>query len=285
MGPPASLDEALRAGKKFSRCIRQDAVGTCPQIVDERTRGATNFVVKRTLNHPRNGRVGSPLHAERDFTKNGARSDGTHGVTRPTFALGYLPEGEGLGGSLPDSIIVGRIGPMSIASDFVVRSLARRGVLLCSTGISLLTGLGVSATLGIGAGALSTRGFRVLVGSETDSSFDPPAARSPAARISSSVNLAGADFFSRGLDFRGVGAGDSEGSCSESSVVCSEGFGVCLGGSGVCLLGWGFFSRATITSCACIFPMKTAPHNSVAKNFLSMMPPDKRMNPFTRPRS
>ena len=72
-------------------------------------------------------------------------------------------------------------------------------------GVSLFTGLGVSATIGLGAGALSASGGRVFVEREPDPSFNPSAARAPAARISSSVSLAGADFFSRGLDFRGVG--------------------------------------------------------------------------------
>jgi hypothetical protein len=75
------------------------------------------------------------------------------------------------------------------------------------------------------------------------------------------------DFFSRDLDLRGAGVGDSEGSCS-------EGCGVCLGSSG-------FFSRATITSCACIFPMKTTLQSITRKNRFSMTPPDKRFSPFT----
>jgi hypothetical protein len=177
--------------------------------------------------------------------------------------------GEGLGASRPDSIIVGRIGP--IPSMFVPRDLEERDELLCSTGVSLFTVLGVSATVGFGVGALSTSGSGVFVDCETDRSFPPPAARAPAARISSSVSVAGADFFSRDLDLRGAGVGDS-------AVSCSDGCGACGGGSG-------FFSRATITSCACIFPMRMALQSTVPKNRFSMMPPDKRSRPFTSPRS
>ena len=88
---------------------------------------------------------------------------------------------------------------------FVPRDLAGRDEFLCSTGVSLFTGLCVSATVGLGTGALSTSGSRVFVDCETDRSFGPSAARAPAARISSSVSLAGADFFSRDLDLRGAG--------------------------------------------------------------------------------
>jgi len=165
--------------------------------------------------------------------------------------------GEGLGGSRPDSIIVGRIGPIS--SLFVPRDLEERDELFCSTGVSLFTDLGVSATVGFGIGALSTSGSRVFVDCDPDRSFDPPAARAPAARISSSVSFEGADFFSRDLDLRGAGVGDSEGSCS-------EGCGVCLGSSG-------FFSLATITSCACIFPMRMTLQSTARENRFSMTPP------------
>ena len=177
--------------------------------------------------------------------------------------------GVGLGASRPDSIIVGRIGPTP--STFVLRDLEGRDELVCSTGVVLFTGLGVSATVGFGTGALSTSASGVFLDCETDRSFDPSAARAPAARISSSVSVAGADFFSRDLDLRGAGVGDSEASCS-------EGCGVCVGSSG-------FFSRATITSCACIFPMRMTLQSTARKNRFSMMPPDKRFSPFTSPRS
>jgi hypothetical protein len=180
----------------------------------------------------------------------------------------HLPEGDGLGGSRPESIIVGRIGP--IPSGFVLRDLEERAGLSCSIGVSLFTDLGVSGTIGLGAGALSTSGDRVFVECEADPSFNPSAARAPAARISSSVSLAGVDFFSRGFDFRGVGVVDS-------GATCSEGCGVGLGGSG-------FFSLATITSCACTFPMKMILQSRVRRNPFSIMSPAKRMNPFTSPR-
>ena len=122
-----------------------------------------------------------------------------------------------------------------------------------------------------GHGALSTSGSRVLVDCKTDRSFGPSAARAPAARISSSVSLRGTDFFSCDLDLRGAGVADSEASCS-------EGCGVRLGSSD-------FFSRATITSCACIFPTRTTLQSIARKNRFSMMPPDKRSTPFTTLRS
>ena len=164
---------------------------------------------------------------------------------------------------------MGRIGP--IPSMFVLRDLEGPDELLCSTGVSLFTGLGVSATVGFGIGALSTSGSRVFVDCEPDRLFNPSAARTPASRISSSVSVVGADFFSRDLDLRGAGVGDSE-------ATCSEGCDVCAGSSG-------FFSRATITSCACIFPMRITLQSTARKNRFSMIPPDKRFNPFTSPRS
>jgi hypothetical protein len=181
----------------------------------------------------------------------------------------YLPEGDELGASLPDSIIVGRIGPSP--SGFVLAGFEGGDDLLCSIGVSLFTGLGVSATVGFGVGTLSISDPRVFFDCEADRSFNPSAARSPAARISSSVSLAGADFFSRDLDLRGAGVG-------VSAEICSKGWTVGVGTSG-------FFSRATITSCACTFPTKTTPQSSGHKNCFSMMPPDKRMNPLTSPRS
>jgi hypothetical protein len=186
----------------------------------------------------------------------------------------HLPDGEGLGGSLPDSIIVGRTGP--IPSRVALRGLVGPDEFLCSTGICLFTGLGVSAAVGFGAGALSTLASRAFVGCETDRSFDPPAARAPAALISSSVGAPRADSFSRGLDFRGFAAGVSEGSSS-------EGWTACFGASGGCPGVSGFFSRATITSCACNLPMIITLQSNKGNNRLSMMPPAKRMNPFTSP--
>src|SRR4051812_25210721 len=73
----------------------------------------------------------------------------------------YLGAGEGVAASRPDSIIVGRIGPMP--SMVVPRDLAGRDELRCSIGVSLFTGLRISATVGLGAEALSTSGSRVFV--------------------------------------------------------------------------------------------------------------------------
>ena len=87
----------------------------------------------------------------------------------------------------------------------MLRGFVGRDELLCSTGVSLFTGLGVLATVGVGAGALSASGSRVLVDCGTGWLLTPSAARAPAALISSSVSLAGVDFFSRGWGFRGVG--------------------------------------------------------------------------------
>jgi hypothetical protein len=228
------------------------------------TRCSRNQLVGRVTACPERSRMGarrlgsaSQRHAE-DFPP-------YPGLPRAPAHL----EGEGLGDSRPDSIIVGRIGPNP--SMFGPRDPERRDELFCSIGVSVFTGLGGSATVGFGTGALSTSGSRVFVDRDTDRSFDPSAARAPAARISSSVSVAGTDFLSRDLDLCGAGAGDSE-------VSCSDGCGVCAGGSG-------FFSRATITSCACTFPMKMTLQSTAGKNRFSMMPHDKRFTPFTSPRS
>src|SRR5262245_8384181 len=128
--------------------------------------------------------------------------------------------GVGLGASRPDSIMVGRIGPTP--STFVLRDLEGRDELVCSTGVVLFTGLGVSATVGFGTGALSTSGSRVFVDCEPDRLFSPSAARAPAARISSSVSVAGADFFSRDLVLGGAaGVGVSVATGSGCCGVCS----------------------------------------------------------------
>jgi hypothetical protein len=131
---------------------------------------------------------------------------GLRALPQVAATLSHL-EGDGLGASRPDSIIVGRIGPSP--SIIVLRDVEGRDELLCSTGVSLFTALGVSATVGFGIGALSISGSRVLVDCEPDRIFNPSAARAPAARISSSVSVAGADFFSRDFDLGGVAVGVS----------------------------------------------------------------------------
>ena len=193
-----------------------------------------------------------------------------------SFPAAHLPKGDGVGASLPDSIIVGRIGPMLCI--VVSRVLEGTGVLFCLIDASLFAGLGVSAIVGFGSRTLSASASRVLVDCETPWLFEPSAARAPAARISSSVGIAEADFLSRNFDFRAVVVGVSDGGSFESSTVCFR-------GSGVCLTDLGFFSRATITSCPCIFPIRMTPQINAHDNCLSVMPRDKRMNPFTSPRS
>jgi hypothetical protein len=184
-------------------------------------------------------------------------------------APSHLPEGDGLGDSLLESIIVGRIGP--IPSTLLPRELDGRRGFLCSAGVSFLTGLGVSATIALDLGALAVSVSRALVDCGTDLSFKPSAARSPAARISSSVSLAGTDFFPLDFDLRGVGVGVSE-------EICSDGW---TGGDGTAC----FFSRATITSCACNLPTQMMMQNSGPDIRFSMTPPNKPMNPFTSRRS
>src|SRR3954464_3857341 len=73
----------------------------------------------------------------------------------------YLGAGEGVDASRPDSILVGRIGPSP--SVFVPPDLTERDELLCSTGVSLFTGLCVSGTTEFGIGAVSSSGSRVFV--------------------------------------------------------------------------------------------------------------------------
>jgi hypothetical protein len=131
-------------------------------------------------------------------------------------------DGVALGCSLPDSIMVGRTGP--IPSSFVPRGLGVRDALFCSTCASRLTGMGVTETAGLGA-AVSERDAPVLVGCGTDRSFRPSPASAPAACICSSVGAT--DFFSRDLRLVRAGAADSAGVCSDS-----EDGATCLGGSG-----------------------------------------------------
>jgi hypothetical protein len=101
--------------------------------------------------------------------------------------------------------------------------------------------------------------------------FSRSAARAPAVRICSSVGSADVDLLLRdlGLVRSGSGVADSEG-------VCSGGGAACLGASG-------FFSRATITSCACVWPTKIRLQNSMLKSLLSMNRRDKRLHPVRKP--
>jgi hypothetical protein len=130
--------------------------------------------------------------------------------------------GEGLDVSRPDSISVGRMGP--VPSIFPVREPEVRDELLSSAGVSRVRDLGSSTTVGFGAGTASIFGSRAVVDCEFVRSVGPSAARAPAARISSSVSVAGAGFFSRDLCLWGVGVANSE-------TGCSDGCGVCLASS------------------------------------------------------
>jgi hypothetical protein len=69
--------------------------------------------------------------------------------------VGACPFAEGvvLGCSLPDSIMVGRIGP--IGSNLVLRGVDGRDALFCSTWASRFTGVAVAETAGLGADAVS----------------------------------------------------------------------------------------------------------------------------------
>ena len=214
-------------GKKFSRCIRQGHSRDLP---------TDNKLAEWPRNKFSARRVFAPVAAEWYDTALRCPPKAFGAARRLTTV--HLPEGDGLGGSLPDSIMVGRIGP--IPSKLVLRG---RTELLRWTGVSLFTGLAVAATVGFGAGAFWASGSRVWLDCELGWVLNPSAARAPAARISSSVRLAAADFLARDFDFRGAGTGVSEGSSSGAWTAC-------FGGSGVCLKGSVFFSRATITSCA-----------------------------------
>src|SRR2546425_11292965 len=73
------------------------------------------------------------------------------GVCSPPAAP--LAEGVALGCSLPDSIMVGRTGP--IASSFAFRELDRAGLLVCTARVSFFTRVGGCETAGGGAAAPS----------------------------------------------------------------------------------------------------------------------------------
>ena len=149
--------------------------------------------------------------------------------------------------------MVGRIGP--IPSSLLPRGFEVRDALLCSTGVSFFTGLGLSGTVGVGAGALSESDPPALVDCGRGRLSCASAARAPAMRICSSVGTAEADFFWRDLGLAPSGAGDSGGLCSEDGVAC-------LGASG-------FVSRATITSCAWIWLERMKLQSAALKNAFS----------------
>jgi hypothetical protein len=178
-----------------------------------------------------------------------------------------LGGGEALGCCLPDSKNVGRTAP--VASGFAVRELGRRPVLVCSGRVSLFAGLGVSRTAGLGVGAASDSDWPDLLVCDGLGLFSRSAARAPAIRICSSVGSADVDLLPRDLGLVRSGVADSEG-------VCSGGGAACLGASG-------FVSRATITSCPCVWPMRIKLQSSTPKNPLGINRRDKQLQPVRKP--
>jgi hypothetical protein len=163
---------------------------------------------------------------------------------------------------------VGRTAPT--ASGFTGRELDRRDVLGCPDGVSLfLDDLGVSETGGVDFGAASESGSLDLFVCEELGLSSRSAAFAPAFRICSSVGSADVDFLlcDFGLDCSGVGDSD------EAS----------LGGGGVCLGACGFASRATITSCACVWTTRMNPQSKVTNNPVRICRRDKQLRPVRNP--
>ena len=152
--------------------------------------------------------------------------------------------------------MLGRTAPTG--SGFVVgRELGRRGVLVGAARGSVV--IGVAVTLEVpkvfeAAGA-SEPDSLVLFDSGRDRLSRLSAARAPASRICSRVGPV--DFFVCDLGLVVSGGCDSDGVCSEGGGASS------LGASG-------FFSRATITSCAWTCPTRTRPQNNTLNNPLSI---------------
>ena len=165
---------------------------------------------------------------------------------------------------------VDRTAPLG--SGFVAPELGRRDVLGCSERVSLLDGLGVSKTFGLGVGAASDSDRPDLLVRDGLGLFNRSAARAPAVRISSSVGSADVDFLARDL---GLGRSDSAG------VAVSE--GVSSGGGAFCLGGSGLVSRATITSCARVWPRSITLESNTMKNPLRMNRRGKQRQPVRKP--
>ena len=166
---------------------------------------------------------------------------------------GVCPFGKGvvLGSDLPDSINVGRTAPL--VSGFAVRELARRDVLVRSERVCFFVGLGVSGTAEVGVGAASESDWPALFVCDGLGLFSRSAARAPAIRICSRLGSVDADFL------RNLGLGRSGSGVADSGGVWSGGGAACFGASG-------FVSRATMTSCARVWPtsMLIAPEESDA---------------------
>jgi hypothetical protein len=174
------------------------------------------------------------------------------------YGAGVCPfaEGVALGSCFPDSIMLGRTAP--IGSGFVVvREPGRRGVLVGAARGSVVIGVTVAleSPKVFGAAEASELDSLTLLDSGRDRLSRLSAASAPASRICSMVGPV--DFFVRDLGLVVSGGGDSEGVCSEGGGASS------LGASG-------FFSRATITSCAWTCPTRTRPQNNTLNNPLSI---------------
>jgi len=151
--------------------------------------------------------------------------------------------------------MLGRTAPTG-SGFVVVRELGRRGVLVGAARGSVVIGVTVALEMPkvFGAAGASEPDSLVLLDSGRDRLSRLSAASAPASRICSTVGPV--DFFVRDLGLVVSGGGDSEG-------VCSEGGGSSLGASG-------FFSRATITSCAWTCPTRTRPQNNTLNDPLSI---------------
>jgi hypothetical protein len=152
--------------------------------------------------------------------------------------------------------MVGRTAPTG-SGFVVVRELGRRGVLVGAARGSVPIGVTVALEMPkvFGAAGTSEPDSLVLLDSGPDRLSRLSAASAPASRICSTVGPV--DFFARALGLVVSGCGDSEGVCSEGGGASS--LGAC-----------GFFSRATITSCAWTCPTRTRPQNNTLNNPLSI---------------
>src|SRR6516162_7496391 len=176
-GPPASPGEALRVGKKISQHFASKVLGlpTDNKLAASPRKKFCKLGAPYSLWAESAGRSVIQLADRGEYAPlRSCHRTACRGLPLPQVpaTAGHRPEGEGLGASRPDSINVGRIGP--IPSMLVPRDRGR-DELLCSTGVSLFTGLAVSATVGFGTGALSTFGSRIFADCETGRLFDPSA--------------------------------------------------------------------------------------------------------------
>jgi hypothetical protein len=151
---------------------------------------------------------------------------------------------------------------------FAAREAALRDVSVSSERVSFLDRLGVSGTTGLGVGRASESDWPDLFLCEGFGLVSRSAACAPAIRICSSVGSAEVDFL-RDLGLPCSGVADSEG-------VCSGGGAACLGASG-------FVSRATITSCVCVWPTKMKLQSSTMKHPAGAKRRAKQLQPVRKP--